>query len=448
MDLNLTQQNAVSLKVEMQWLATVIETRMSLYWGNPCSYQSIAEITPPLLKDEDSVYAQIVNYYKLSIEERIVLTLALSPHIMPHLLDVFVVKNSASDRTFTEFGGIMGQNPNGFLPTEETALFILAANNLEKRLSVMQLLSKTNPLLKYNILNLVSTHPEAPLLNRVLQITPEYLSYFTNGVANQPDFGPDFLAKRIETNLEWNDLALNDLTRKEVEEIQDWIKHSDTLLNDWGMKRIIKPGYGALFYGPSGTGKTLTASLLGKSNGLDVYRVDLSMVVSKYIGETEKNLARVFDQAEKKNWILFFDEADALFGKRTEVRDSHDKYANQEVSYLLRRIEDYSRVVILATNNKPDISDACVHRFQAIIHFPQPDAEQRLKLWKLAFSDKMVLEDTLDLKEIANKYEVTGGNIVNIVRHAALKTIKRDSNTLRNSDIIESIRRELEKTIK
>lgn len=448
MDLNLTQQNALSLKAEMQWLATVIETRMLLYFGSPCSYQSITEITPPLLKDEDSIYAQTVNYYKLSIAERIVLALALAPHITPNLLDVFLVKNSASDRYFTEFGGIISQNSNRFLPTEETSLFILAANDLEIRFSVMQLLSQTNPLLKYNIIKLVAVRSEEPLLNRALQITPEYLSHFTNGVALQPDFGPDFPAKRIQTNLEWADLVLNDHTKREVEGIQYWIQHGDTLLNDWNMKRVIKPGYRALFYGPSGTGKTLTASLLGKSSGLDVYRVDLSMVVSKYIGEIEKNLARVFEQAENKNWILFFDEADALFGKRTEVRDAHDKYANQEISYLLQRIEDFPGVIILATNLKPDIDDTCNHKFQAIIPFPKPDAEQRVKLWKLAFSDKMVLEDTLDVNEIANKYEVTGGNIINIVRNAALKTIKRDSNTLLNKDIIESIKRELEKTVK
>ncbi|MBB5636877.1 AAA+ superfamily predicted ATPase [Pedobacter cryoconitis] len=445
MDLTLMQQNALSLKAEMDWLARVIETRMDLYWGRPCTYQQVTEVSPPLLKTEDSVYAQIVNYYRFNFEERIVLLLALAPHLLPHLLDVFFVKNSGYDRVFTEFGGITGQNFNGFLPTGETAAFILAANNLEERFAVIRLFNETHAFRKHNILKLVAIHTDEPFLSRGLQITPEYLSYFTIGTAHQPDFGPGFPAKRISTNLEWDDLVLSDHVKREVEEIQDWVVYGDTLLNDWGMKRTIKPGYRALFYGPPGTGKTLTASLLGKTTGLEVYRIDLSMVVSKFIGETEKNLASVFDQAENKNWILFFDEADALFGKRTQTNSSNDRHANQEVSYLLQRIEDFPGVIILATNLKANIDDAFSRRFQAMIYFAQPDAEQRLKLWQMALSDKAILEDKMDLKDIAGKYELTGGTIINIVRYAALRAIKRGDNILLNKDIIESIRRELAK---
>ena len=443
MDLTLMQQNALSLKAEMDWLARVIETRMDLYWGRPCAYQHVTDVIPPVLREEDSVYAQIVNYYGLSFEERIVLLLALAPHLLPHLLDVFFVKNSGYDRVFTEFGGITGQNFNGFLPTGETAAFILAANNLGERFSLIHLFNESHTFRKFNILKLVAMHADEPFLSRVLQITPEYLSYFTSGISHQPDFGPAFPAKRIHTNLKWHDLVLSDIAKREVEEIQDWVVYGDTLLNDWGMNRTIKPGYRALFYGPPGTGKTLTASLLGKTTGLDVYRIDLSMVVSKYIGETEKNLANVFDQAENKNWILFFDEADALFGKRTQTSSSNDRHANQEVSYLLQRIEDFPGVIILATNLKANLDDAFSRRFQAMIYFAQPDTEQRLKLWKLALSDKAILEDKLDLKEIARKYELTGGTIINIVRYAALKAIKRGNNILLERDMIESIRREL-----
>lgn len=445
MDMTPVQQNAITLTAEMEWLAQVIETRMSLYWSRPCPYLEVTEVTPPLLSPEDSVYARIVNYYQFNFEERIVLLLALAPHVQPHLLDVFFVKNGDFDRAFTEFGGVKGQNFNGFLPTGETAAFILAANNLENRFSLIRLFNEEHLFRKHSMLKLVSPHAEEPFLSGILQVSPEYLSYFTSGISHQPDFGPGFPAKRIYTNLEWADLVLSDNTRQEVEEIQDWITHGDTLLNDWGMKRTIKPGYRALFYGPPGTGKTLTASLLGKATAMEVYRVDLSMVVSKYIGETEKNLANVFDQAENKNWILFFDEADALFGKRTQTSSSNDRHANQEVSYLLQRIEDFPGVIILATNLKANLDDAFSRRFQAMIYFAQPDAEQRLKLWKLAFSDKAILEEKLDMVEIAQKYELTGGTIINIVRYAALKAIKRGNNTVLKRDVIESIRRELGK---
>src|SRR5262249_46521096 len=154
--------------------------------------------------------------------------------------------------------------------------------------------------------------------------------------------------KRIHTDLDWSELVLEEDTLHGVQEIRDWLEFGDTLLDEWGMRKKIKPGFRALFHGPPGTGKTFTATLLGKSAGREVYRIDLSMVVSKYIGETEKNLSGVFDQAEHKHWILFFGEADALFGRRTQTTSSNDRYANQEVSYLLQRMEDFPGVVILA----------------------------------------------------------------------------------------------------
>src|SRR6185436_15956532 len=153
-------------------------------------------------------------------------------------------------------------------------------------------------------------------------------------------------------------LALPDTTLSQLEEIKHWVLYSDQLLHGWGMSRKLRPGFTSLFHGPPGTGKTLSACLLGKHCGTDVYRVDLSMVVSKYIGETEKNLNRVCDMAEHRRWLLFFDEADALFGRRTRVDDAHDRFANQEISYLLQRIEEFDGVIILASNLKSNIDDA------------------------------------------------------------------------------------------
>ena len=190
-------------------------------------------------------------------------------------------------------------------------------------------------------------------------------------------------------------------TRRQIEEIETWLQHGETLMDDWGMAAKLRPGYRSLFYGPPGTGKTMTACLLGKSTGRDVYRVDLSLVVSKYIGETEKNLARVFDQAQHKGWILFFDEADALFGKRTETKDAHDRYANQEVSFLLQRIETFDGIAILASNQRENLDDAFTRRFESIIYFPMPRPEERLRLWQQGFSPKAKLDENLDLERIA-----------------------------------------------
>jgi hypothetical protein len=441
----LTKANAKSLAAELQWLNLVINTRMSLYWGKAGDYKTIYDIEPPDLTNDTSHYAQAVAHCHMDFDERIILILSLVPHVQPQLLDVFFVKNANYDRGFTELGGIKGKNHSGFIPTGETAAFILTANSLENRFRLTEIFGEDHFFHKHKILRLKNASADEPFLSGVLNICTEYLNYFTSGFTHKPDYNINFSAKRITTGMDWSDLVLEDHTMNEVTEISDWIKFGDHILNDWGLKKKIKPGYSALFYGPPGTGKTLTASLLGKAAGLDVYRVDLSMAVSKYIGETEKNLAIIFDQAENKNWLLFFDEADALFGKRTQVISSNDRYANQEISYLLQRIEDYPGLVILATNLKANLDEAFTRRFQSMIYFGIPNALQRKKLWQNSFSDKTVLEEKIDLDDISSKYELTGGAIVNITRFASLMAMKRNDNIILLNYLMEGIRREFEK---
>jgi DNA polymerase III delta prime subunit len=442
MDLKPLKANADALVREMQWLALVIDTQMKLYFSQDSEYKEIYDIPLPELSADNSVYGNIVGYYHMTFDERVILALALAPHIQPHLLDIFFIKNSTYDRGFTEVGGIKGQNHGGFIPTGETAAFIITGLDLEKRFNLINIFSEDHFFGKFKILDLVHTQPHEPFLSGVLTVAPEYLSYFTSGVSHKPDYGINFPAKRIETNLDWTDLVLEDSIFEEVNEIKDWIQYGDVLINEWGMSKKIKPGFRTLFYGPPGTGKTLTATLLGKSAGLDVYRIDLSMVVSKFIGETEKNLANVFDQAENKNWILFFDEADALFGKRTQTSSSNDRHANQEVSYLLQRIEDFPGVVILATNLKANLDDAFARRFQSMIYFPMPGQEQRKRLWQQAFSEKSTLDDDCNMDEISKKYEMAGGSIINVSRYSSMKALKRGSNTILKKDIISGIRKE------
>ena len=198
-----------------------------------------------------------------------------------------------------------------------------------------------------------------------------------------------------------------------------------------------------MFYGTPGTGKTLTASLLGKKNKLDVYRVDLSQVVSKYIGETEKNLGSIFDVAENKNWILFFDEAESLFSKRTAVSDSKDKYANQETAYLLQRVENYKGLIIMATNLKPNIDIAFSRRIQSMVYYAIPSPAQRKQLWEKAL-EGITKISAEELKQLANKYELSGGSIKNIIQYAWL--IAKEKNCEVNLQILlMGIRRELNK---
>ena len=176
-----------------------------------------------------------------------------------------------------------------------------------------------------------------------------------------------------------------------------------------------------------------------------MFRIDLSMIISKFIGETEKNLAQLFDRAENKDWILFFDEADALFGKRTGVRDAHDRYANQEVSYLLQRVETFGGLVILASNFKANIDEAFIRRFQSIIHFPMPRASERLRLWQQSLPKNVQLDGDVNLKILSERYELSGASIVNIVQYCCLNALSRNDKAMTNDDLRMGVAREFSK---
>ena len=207
----------------------------------------------------------------------------------------------------------------------------------------------------------------------------------TSAGATPPSSRLGELAARLDHAYRWHDLVLPDRQRDLLRSISAYLRHRDRVLSEWGYERTVArtQGLKVLFAGESGTGKTMAAQVLAAELGMELFRVDLATVVSKYIGETEKNLERIFSAADGSNAILFFDEADALFGKRSEVSDSHDRYANIEVAYLLQRMEAYPGAVILATNFKRNIDDAFIRRLDFVVDFPFPEAEDRKKIWRL-----------------------------------------------------------------
>ena len=440
----LEARNVAGLEQELAWLSVLIETAIHLHLGNECRYRDVREVAPPDLGDLDQPYARRVRDEELSFDQRAILALALAPHLRPHLLDPLLIKNPNLDRGFTEFGGVAGGAHGGFMPTVETAAFLLAGEDLARRFAVLALLDPDQLLRQRNLLRL----DDDPANRGATPLVPsrECLAEITTGASFHPSFNASFPAKRLTTPQDWEDLVLADQTMDEVQEIRAWIEHRETLLKDWQLARKIKPGFRSLFYGPPGTGKTFTAALLGKTTGLEAYRVDLSLVVSKWIGETEKNLALVFDLAERNDWILFFDEADALFGKRTQTSSSHDRYANQEVAYLLQRIEDFPGTVILATNLKSNMDEAFARRFQSMIFFPMPSPAERLRLWRNAFAPPAKLEEGVDLGQLAAEFEVSGGAIINVLRYAALTALRRGEDKIRLQDIRHGTRRELRKS--
>lgn len=383
-----------------------------------------------------------ISQYELEMDDVIWLLLALAPHVKPQLLTNVIADYLPNGGELPELGGMKAKNHRGVIPTGETGLYILAGQSATERIAQKQYIDTESPLFAKGILMIDDVPAGEPKMSGRLVIEDEYVDLLTTGHVVKPKMTASFPAELIDTNLEWSDLILHDKTLKHIREIETWLKYNDTVMNDWNMKHIFKPGYRVMFYGPPGTGKTLTAGLLGKYTGRDVYRIDLSMVVSKYIGETEKNLSLLFDKAANKDWILFFDEADAIFGKRTNVRDAHDKYANQEVSYLLQRIEAHPGLVILASNFKSNIDSAFTRRFQTIIEFESPTYDERLKLWQNNLPKGIALDASVNLMEIARKYDITGANIVNVIQYSCLKTLEHGHTEIQLEHLTSGIKKE------
>jgi hypothetical protein len=438
--------NAACIDREIAWFRETLDLRFQAHIAGDEGDGPVPLPAAPRLPSGRVPYANVVRQFKMDAAERMVLILAFLPHVRPDALDPFLARNEALQRRFTEFGGVAGSSHGGFLPTGETAIFLLAGRSTVARLRFLPLLHRDHFFFRHRILQLDHQHHHEPPLSSTLSLTAEFVDRVTTGGAWSPPFSSEFPAQRITTPCEWDDLVVDAATRGDIEDIASWVRYQNVLLDEWRLRKRIKPGFRSLFHGPPGTGKSLTAALLGKLTGMDVYRIDTSKVVSKYIGETEKNLAGLFDRAEHRNWILFFDEADSLFGKRTETRNSNDRAANQQTSYLLQRIEDFPGVVILASNLRSQMDEAFTRRFQSIIHFPIPDVAQRKRLWEDHFRNQAYkLAADVDLAALARDHELSGGNIVNVLRYACLKAVAREQQEIQSDDLLFAIRNERHK---
>lgn len=254
------------------------------------------------------------------------------------------------------------------------------------------------------------------------------------------------LAQKIEPRYGWDDLIVPDDQKAMLQELVQMVKGRGVVMEEWGVGRKLKTSAGVtvLFAGPPGTGKTMAAEVITSDLGLDLYKLDLSTVVSKFIGETEKNLGRIFDEAQSSSAVLFFDEADAIFGKRSEVKDSHDRYANMEVSYLLQRMEQYDGVTILATNLRANMDEAFTRRMQFIVDFPFPDEDDRMRIWQTLFPVDLPQAADIDLALFASRFKLAGGNIRNIIVSAAYLAAA-NGGEVTMEHLLHGTRRELQK---
>jgi len=387
-------------------------------------------------------YYEFQNKNPLAFLERIVLSLCAVSFYNPNLLYKAIFDARKVDN-FPILFGFMIKNDRAY-PTIQTCIFLFEAfydTDPQIRIALLQQFRRGTKVYRYIEIDHVENSNDFSF--SVISLRKDIIDQ--NIFGELPDFDRNIAATCIQTEMTWDDLILPFETFESIEEIVNWAIHHDKMFTDFKVSRKIKKGYRALFYGPSGTGKTLTASLIGKRVNCQVYRIDVANVVSKYIGETEKNLERIFEFAENKQWILFFDEAEALFGKRTATKSSNDRYANQQVAYLLQRIEDYPGIVILASNKKGEIDAAFMRRFQLILEFKIPSPHERFELWDKALSEDFKLHKDVNLREIADKFEITGGILVNILRNLSIFSIKNNSRVINQDNITEFVKKEFVK---
>jgi hypothetical protein len=435
-------RNGAVIEAEIAWFRRSADCRLDLH-AKEANGDILKLVPAPDLAREKAPYADAVREAGLSPAERLVLMLALLPQLRPQVLDLFLIQNEAIKRRFTEFGGIAGGPQSGFGPTRETALFLLAGEDMDRRLAAAQLFAADAPLRRRHIIDGIE-EPGGSVSCAPLGISRYWLDLVTTGRSTAPRFAPPFPAQLLETPYVLEDLVTGETVRQELAEMLVWVRNERLLMEDWGLNRHLKPGYRALFHGPPGTGKTMAAAVVGKALDLPVYRVDLSRVVSKWVGETEKNLGALFDQAALGDMLLFFDEADALFGKRGDTQSANDRHANQQIAYLLQRIEDCPGVVVLASNLKGNIDAAFARRFQAMVYFPMPDAAARLKLWQMAFAaPRAKLAEGVSLEALARRHELSGGEMINVLRRLSVHALIDAERYVPEARIVEAVAREL-----
>jgi hypothetical protein len=346
--------------------------------------------------------AATIGSAMLSEAEALVLLAALAPEIDERF--------AARYAELTDRPGVTGL-------TREVAR-TLVARSLPARLDANFVLSAHGRLLGGGLLEL---DPPGGGATAILHVEPRLAAWLLGMPPPDPTTSQDFPATPLTTVHTLDDVVLPTQARVRVTDLEARIAHHDLVVEEWGFGRHHDntSGMVALFHGPPGTGKSMTAAALAASTGRAAYVVDLSALVSKYIGETEKSLARIFDRAAREQSILVFDEADAVFGKRTEIGDAHDRYANQEVSYLLARIERHTGMVILTTNLLGNIDAAFRRRIHVVVEFPMPGPAERERLWRGAIPAKLPVAPDLDLPSLARTYVISGAQIRDATVEAA-----------------------------
>lgn len=427
------ENNIKGLQTELNWLTKIIEHRTNAHVNNDSFDQSLFE----LIDLKNGSYSDLIQKFNFSLVERITLALSILVNIKPEVFDCFLTVNQNTGKPFREYGGIIDKSTFQFKPTLRTAIFLLSGGNNEKFIHYQNILRLNNKLFTEQIVNLYSVGEHQNYLpDSLIQLDSAYIDYLLAGDIPRLDSGSNFPAKLLETNKTFDDLVLKESAKQQLQPALNYVKVQKELYSDDAVNGKLNKGFVLLLHGPPGTGKTLTASIIGNELNTQVYQIDSSLVVSKYIGETEKNLERVFSRLEGKNCILFFDEADAMFGKRTEVLDSKDRYANQGVSYLLQRMEKFDGLIILATNYEKNFDDAFKRRILTKIHIGRPDVSERIQLWNNALPNGYSFSSTDFVDALSEHFNFTGANISVAVKISVEKAFSENTKVL-TSDLMK-----------
>jgi hypothetical protein len=414
-----------SILAEIAWFQTLCAWRVA-HASDPADFDSLP---PPAIGP--GTYADFVARQGALPAERLVIALCLATQLDPRALQAINLPDNP--------GALILYQPTGsLLPTIGSALYLLCGDNLAQRLKFRHLFQAEHWFYKKSVLDIGDVAPGVPEFVASIALTAPFSDLFIHNRYRRPRFSPEFPAHLLETEMTWDDLILNPGTRKRLDELKQWFAHDHVLARDPKMGRHYKQGYRCLFSGPSGTGKSLAASLLGKHLGRDVFRVDLSAVISKYIGETSKNLNALFETAEDKDWILFFDEGDALFGKRVDTAAADNKnatFANQDVAFLLQRIETFRGVVIVATNFRKNMDEAFSRRFNQVVTFDIPDGDNALRMWREYLPACVRFPADLDLETLVRRQSLSCAGIINVLQRVTVLTVSKGAQVIAHSDL-------------
>lgn len=416
-------QHMSQIPISNAWLSNIIAQRIA-HLNNVSKSEFEIEI-PETLLEKGTPFFEILSEIKGQTVDYLLLASSLASRLHEYVFEPLIQIRDE----FPQVGGEVLRSRNEFVPTLKTLIFLLNGINADQDDVVYnQLLS--SELIREGIIELVEPREFFYPKHYMLRLTEEYFKYLSMGKKPTMGLTPDFPAQQLITSKKFDDLVLRETSAAQLEDVINYAKYHKVLQEDESVLGKLKNGLIALFWGPPGTGKSLTASVIANELGMEAYRIDLSRIVSKYIGETEKNLERVFHKFENKDCILFFDEADALFGKRSEVKDAKDRYANQEISYLLQRVESFNGIVILASNLKEHMDEAFKRRVLSWVFFPRPDAEERKRLWEIHLPDSFEFENEALLDHLSEKYELTGSHIGNVIKLSCIKALSQDTKIL------------------